>query len=61
MPEKKQSFTVQAKLELTLSVDVKAKDMDEALAEAKKLVIGDFVTVKSDLYDESIELTGIFR
>lgn len=61
MPEKKQSFTVQAKLELTLSVDVRAKDMDEALAEAKKLGIGDFVTVKSDLYDESIELTGIFR
>jgi hypothetical protein len=57
---KLKQFTVSAKLDLLVSVEVTARSLDEALEKSKSLKVQDFVDVDGDYLDGEMEITGIY-
>lgn len=57
----KKRFSITAKLELEVSIDVDAASLADAVEMAKGLKEADFVTIDGDFNDGSIEIIGAYR
>ena len=56
------TFHVSGRMTVIVGVEVKAKDWDSALEEAKKLKIQDFVSINGDYEDGTdLEITTIWK
>ena len=55
-------YNVQATMTLLVSIEISAKDFDEATAHAKTLKEGDFVTTNGELMDSNdFRVTGVYE
>lgn len=61
MATKLKRFMVQANCERTVSLEVLAKDLDEALVKAKELKDDDFVEVLGEYQDGNTHISGIYE
>jgi len=52
-------FTVWGRLNVEVSIEIKATDLDNALVKAKELEIDDFIKWNGDLYDAELEVRGV--
>ena len=59
--QKYQTFTVMAKIDADLMLEISAENLAEAVEKAKNLKWSDFIEVQGEANDVSIELTGIFK
>lgn len=58
--KKHKSYQAQARISTLVSVELTAKDVDEALLKAKELRDEDFVEILGECLDNSFELTGVY-
>ena len=64
MAAKTQTFTINASMEVSASVEISAVDWDDALQQARKLGVTDFVRpTYGDVFDDygNFELTAIIK
>ncbi len=59
-PKKLQTYCIQAKLNLMVSIEVSAHDLDEALAMSKEKEVSDFVDIHGDYIDGNMRVTGVY-
>jgi hypothetical protein len=57
---KQKSYQAQARIVTLSSIEITAKDLDEALLKAKELSSDDFVDDKGECIDSEYELTGVY-
>jgi len=55
------TFSVWAALNLRCSIDIKAKDLEDALQQARKLKEPDFVEILGEWNSGEINIEGIFK
>lgn len=55
------NFTVYAKMNITVSVEISAKHLDEALEKSKKLNQIDFITFVGDYMDGDFKINGVIE
>ncbi|KKK74511.1 hypothetical protein LCGC14_2883040 [marine sediment metagenome] len=58
---KRNKYSVWAELRQTVTVDISAKSLDEALERAKELKEGEFVTVEGEYVNGKFEVTGVIK
>ena len=59
--QKIKSYQAQARINLLVSVEISAENLDEALAKAKRLEETDFVEILGEyISNEGFELTGVY-
>lgn len=54
-------YTVQAKLDLFVSIEVRAQSLADALEQSKTLKETDFVEIGGEFIDGSMEVTGVYK
>ena len=61
MASKKQlRFFVEARVAVSVSVNISAKSLDEALEKAKQMKLEDFIEILGDHNDSNFALSGVF-
>ena len=55
------TYYIQAKLELIVSIETQAKNLDEALTKTKSLKEQDFVTIDGEYVDGNMRITGVYE
>ena len=55
------TYTIQAKLNLEVGIEVKAASLEAAVETAKTLKEEDFVTILGDYMDGDVQITGAWR
>jgi hypothetical protein len=55
------TFHVNARINLDTTIEISAKDLDEAVAKGKTLDINDFIEIVGDHNDSSFRVSGIFE
>jgi hypothetical protein len=53
-------YNVSADIKVSVCIMVGGKTLEEALAEARKLEVTDFVTIEGDYLDGELEITGVY-
>lgn len=59
--KKLNTFYINARLGLDLTIEIKAADLDAAVEVSKTLKEEDFVTILGDWNEGNIKITGIFE
>jgi hypothetical protein len=55
------TFHVNVRINLDTTIEISAKDLDEAVAKSKALDINDFIDITGDHNDSSFRVSGIFE
>ena len=58
--DRQKDYTVQAKLDLVVSINISARSLEEALEKSKQLKVQDFVDILGDYIDGEMEITGMY-
>lgn len=58
---KRKAFTVTAQINVTTDTVVHGASFEEALAEARKLAVGDFITIEGAHIDSNLKIDGIYE
>jgi hypothetical protein len=54
-------FYVEARIGLSVGIDITAKTLEEALEKSKTLALADFVEIQGDHNDSNFEVSGVSK